>query len=100
MNGKVTRAPDGRPFAFQDLPSEAYPVTIRGRLDGPEGEVLWERILEPYVATEIPGCAPEHEGRMWAEVIFGNGEVVFQPPLTRGQAEAYIERRIQESEDD
>lgn len=65
---------DGKPFMFRDLPQECFPVKITAFLDGPGGEILWERVIEPYVAIEIPG-AGENAGRVHIRAEFATGEV-------------------------
>lgn len=93
----VTRDSNGNPVAFTDLPADAFPITIRFRLDADDGRILWERVVEPYQYTEIPAMAEEYRGRSWLEMIFGNGERITMPPMTPEEATTHIESEIEET---
>jgi hypothetical protein len=51
-------------------------VTLRGYLDSREGELLWERVIDPYVVTDIPGCESEHQGRIVVTLTLADGTLV------------------------
>jgi hypothetical protein len=60
MTGRIGRAPDGRPFAFEDLP------------------------------PEIPAPSPEQLGRVAIRMRFGDGTVIVQEPMSEAEARAHL----------
>jgi hypothetical protein len=92
---KLTRAPDGLPVAFDDLPPEAFPVEVAGVVDG---EIIWRRTIEPYVLVDIPAAPERLQGRVAIRIKYATGEVVWQQPMSAEESRAHIERRIRESQ--
>lgn len=71
--------PDGRPVAFGDLPREAFPVRITAF--DPDGAVVWERTIEPYVAVDIP-APPEHlRGKISLLIERADGITLLEEPV-------------------
>jgi len=74
--------PDGKPFAFHDLPADSFPFTAE-LLDTGTGETVWSATVSGPGALRIPSAAEVNEGRpVSARITLADGDVV-----TEGEAQ-------------
>jgi hypothetical protein len=69
---------DGKPIAFQDLPADAFPVTLRFR-SGKTDAIVWERVITKpeggaLAQIEIPSFRDTEHYPVWCEILYANGQ--------------------------
>lgn len=67
--------PDLLPWAFHDLPLEAFPFVMRAFRTDDGAEVWAETVPGPYVVVEVPALARLHGVPVRIEVHWPDGSV-------------------------